>query len=149
MDNIWDEPATVSATAPPNNPLFLPSDDEEQPQRTRPARPKPKNAQKDSDNDMEDIVGDMFDDLLDGNEINARPDINALLAKRANDASKTSNRGQAKDSASKDNQDASNRLNDDKDAPPKARRVIAKVDDERYRSLNNLLQNYTKRVSDY
>ena len=129
MDNIWDEPATVSATAPRNDPLFLTSDGEEQPQRNKPARPKPKNARKDSDNDMED--------LLDGNEVNARPDINALLAKRANDASKTSIRGQANDSVSKDNQDASNRLNDDKDAPPKARRMIAKVDDERYGCLNN------------
>jgi hypothetical protein len=137
MDDIWDEPATISATAPHDGPLFLPSDDEEQRQRPKPPRPRPKTAPDDADNDMEDIVGDMFDDLLDGTEANIRPDMNELLAKRAKDASKTSNRGRTNDPNSRDDQDASKRPDDDKEGAPKARRMIAKVDDERCGYLND------------
>ena len=131
MDDIWDEPATISETVPRNEPLFLPSDDEEQPQRTKPTRPKPKNARKDTTDGMEDIVGDMFDDLLDGNEVSERPDMDALLAKRAKNASKGTNQVDSDSIAPNDNQDASKQPDEDKDAAPKGRRTIAKVDDER------------------
>ncbi|KIM28752.1 hypothetical protein M408DRAFT_23414 [Serendipita vermifera MAFF 305830] len=131
MEDIWDEPATVSASIPHNEPLFLPSDDEEPPQRTKAARPKPRNAQKSTNEAVDDVLGDMFDDLLDGDEVNERPNMEALLAKRAKNASKATNQTEDGTNDFKDTKDASTQPNEEKDGAPKGRRTIAKVDDER------------------
>jgi len=131
MDDIWDEPATISASLPRNEPLFLPSDDEEQSQRVKLARPQRKTTQKNTNGDMEDIVGGLFDDLSSGDDAVARPDVKALLAKRAKDVSKTSGRVEDVDSTANGDRGASKQSNDSEEVASKARRVIAKVDDER------------------
>lgn len=136
MDDIWDEPATVTATVTRNEPLFLPSDDEEPPQRTKVARRKPQITRKNVTESVDDIVGDLFDDLLGGNEVNPTPDVDALLAKRAMNATKGTNQSGSDGDTAKGENNALNQANDDKDAAPKARRTIAKVDDERCESLD-------------
>jgi hypothetical protein len=124
MNDLWDEPVVASRPIARNNePLFLPSDDEQETAR-QPRRPNPTTSNE--DNDYDNLFAE-YDEIFQSSETQKAIDVQDLLAKRA---AQTASATKAKEDeeASKDQ---SKKAEDDKEEKPKPKRTIAKVDEER------------------
>lgn len=137
MDDIWDEPAVVQASAPrTHEPLFTFSDDEDAGQQApKPAQRKPAAKSKNAD-DLDDIVADLFDDIIDPNDIQTPVDIDAALARTRNAAKSASSDVNKTSNAKKD---AETQPEGDQDGQTKPKRTIAKVDEQRWASQSQCI----------
>jgi len=140
MDDIWDEPAVVSATDPRTyEPLFTFSDEEDATKNAPQAARRKTVAKAKSTGDVDDIVAELFDDIIDPMDGQPTPATDAVLARRGNTAKSASNDTNKDQEASGTRTAASPKPDDDQDGKSKPRRTIAKVDEQRYATtLSNL-----------
>lgn len=136
MDDIWDEPVVVSASAPrTHEPLFMYSDEEDAAQNAPKASQRKTAAKDKSTEDIDDIVAGLFDDIIDPMDGQPTTAVDAVLAKRGNTAKSASNDSNRNQEASGTRNAASPDPDDDQDGKSKPRRTIAKVDEQRYARL--------------
>jgi hypothetical protein len=132
MNDIWDEPAVVSASAPrTHEPLFMYSDEEDAAQNARKVTQKKPAAKDKSTEDVDHIVAELFDDIIGPMDGQPTAAIDAVLATRGNTAKSASNDSNRNREASGTRNAASPNPDDDQDGKSKPKRTIAKVDEQR------------------
>jgi hypothetical protein len=143
MDDIWDEPAVIQARPTQNStPLFDFSNEEDPvPQPTRQTQPKSgatTSRKRIDDADIDQVVAELFDDIDDPTQDDTarQRELVARKAQLAKSASEQSPKAQDNE----EGQDAgAPKPTEDKDqAKSTGKRVMPKVDEERYREIRSV-----------
>jgi hypothetical protein len=142
MDDIWDEPAVIQARHTQNStPLFDFSNEEDPvPQPTRQTQPKSgatASRKHTDDEDIDKVVAELFDDIEDPtqDDTTRRRELVARRAQLAKSASEQS--PNARDNEEGQDAGAPKPTEDKDQAKSKGKRVMPKVDEERYKEIHS------------